>query len=51
MLIRKNTVHYKIHRIEEIPDCDLSRLDIKIYLMITTMNYMRQKTVGEENNE
>lgn len=51
MFIHKNTVHYKIHRIEEILDCDLSRLDTKIYLMIATMNYMRQKTLGEESNE
>ncbi len=51
MFIHKNTVHYKIHRIEEILDCDLSRLDTKIYLMIAIMNYMRQKTLGEESNE
>ncbi len=42
MFIHKNTVHYKIHRIEEILDCDLSRLDTKIYLMISLMNYLQQ---------
>ena len=42
MFIHKNTVHYKVHRIEEILDCDLSRLDTKIYLMIASMHYMNQ---------
>ena len=38
MFIHKNTVHYKIHKIEEILDCDLSRYDVKMYLMIATMH-------------
>lgn len=39
MFIHKNTVHYKIHKIEEILDCDFSRLDTKMYLMIASMDY------------
>ena len=38
MFIHKNTVHYKIRKIEEILDCDLSRYDVKMYLMIATMH-------------
>ncbi len=39
MFIHKNTVHYKIRKIEEILDCDLSLYEIKMYLMIAVMNH------------
>ena len=38
MFIHKNTVHYKIRKIEEILDCDLSRYDVKMYLIIAAMH-------------
>ena len=43
MFIHKNTVHYKIRKIEEILDCDLSRYDVKMYLMIATMHAKEKK--------
>jgi hypothetical protein len=38
MFIHKNTVHYKLKKIEEILDCDLSRYDIKMYIIIAVMS-------------
>ena len=43
MFIHKNTVHYKIRKIEEILDCDLSRYDVKMYLMIAAMHAKEKK--------
>ena len=34
MFIHRNTVHYKIRKVEEILDCDLQRTDTKMYLLI-----------------
>lgn len=39
MYIHKNTVLYKIRKIEEILDCDLSTLEDRIFLTIACMNY------------
>lgn len=39
MFIHRNTVHYKIRKIEEILDCDLQRTDTKMYLLIAVMSY------------
>ena len=39
MFIHRNTVHYKIRKIEEILDCDLQRTDTKMYLLIAVMRY------------
>ncbi len=38
MFIHRNTVHYRIHKIEEILDCDLQRTDTKMYLLIAVMS-------------
>ena len=43
MFIHKNTVHYKIKKIEEILDCDLSRYDVKMYIMIAVMSASSEK--------
>lgn len=43
MFIHKNTVHYKIRKIEEILDCDLSRYDVKMYIMIAAMSAASEK--------
>lgn len=34
MFVHRNTVHYKIRKVEEILDCDLQRTDTKMYLLI-----------------
>lgn len=39
MFIHRNTVHYKIRKVEEILDCDLQSTETKLYLLIATMNY------------
>lgn len=39
MFIHRNTVHYKIRKVEEILDCDLQNMETKLYLLIATMNY------------
>lgn len=39
MFIHRNTVYYKIRKVEEILDCDLQRTDTKMYLLIATMSY------------
>ena len=39
MYIHKNTVLYKVHKIEEILDCDLSKMEYRIFLCIACMNY------------
>lgn len=39
MFIHRNTVHYRIRKIEEILDCDLQRTDTKMYLLIAVMSY------------
>ena len=37
--IHRNTVHYRIKKIEELLDCDLSRLDTKMYIMMAAAVY------------
>lgn len=34
MYIHRNTVHYKIHRVEELLHCNLQRSDVKMYLLL-----------------
>ncbi len=34
LFVHRNTVHYKIHKVEEILDCDLSRTDVRMYLLL-----------------
>ncbi len=38
MFIHRNTVHYKIRKVEEILDCDLQRTDTKMYLLIAIIS-------------
>ncbi len=38
MFIHRNTVHYKIHKVEEILDCDMQRIDTKMYLLIAIIS-------------
>lgn len=38
MFVHRNTVHYKIKKVEEILDCDLQRTDTKMYLLIATIS-------------
>ena len=42
--IHRNTVHYRIKKIEELADCDLSRLDTVMYLMIAVTFYNESRT-------
>ena len=44
MFIHRNTILYKIHKIEEILDCDLHRTDTQMFLMIaiTKYNYVKK---------
>ena len=37
--IHRNTVHYRIKKIEELLGCDLSRLDTKMYIMMAAAVY------------
>lgn len=39
MFVHRNTVHYRIRKIEELLDCDLQRTDTRMYLLIAVMNY------------
>ncbi len=39
MFVHRNTVHYKIRRIEELINAELSRLDVKMYLLLVVTNY------------
>lgn len=34
MYIHRNTVHYKIHRVEGLLHCNLQRSDVKMYLLL-----------------
>ncbi len=34
MFIHRNTVHYKIHRVEALLGCSLQRSDVKMYLLL-----------------
>ncbi len=37
--VHRNTVHYRIRKIEEILGCDISRLDTKMNIMIAYAYY------------
>lgn len=39
MYVHRNTVHYKIRKIEDMLNCDLSKLDTKTYLLLAIVNY------------
>lgn len=46
MFIHRNTVHYKIHKVEEILDCDMQRIDTRMYLLIAIIS----DQLGEEKS-
>ena len=39
MYVHRNTVHYKIKKIEDLTGCDLSKLETKTYFLLALMNY------------
>ncbi len=43
MFLHRNTVHYRIKKIEELLGCDLSKLDTKMYLLLAASAYAHAK--------